>query len=70
MTFTYSTKDEALANLAAHRVLRETADQRWERSIAVTLAMGASLREVAEVAGVSHSTVRRIAQASRLAVDE
>jgi hypothetical protein len=68
--YTYANKDKALENLEAHRRLRENADERWERSIAAAVAMGASLREVADVAGVSHTQVRRIAEKHRLTLVE
>jgi hypothetical protein len=69
VTSAYGTKEVALENLAAHRRLRESADERWERSIAAAHALGASLREVAEVAGVSHTQVRRIAERHHLGAD-
>jgi hypothetical protein len=56
----------ALEILAAHRQLRETAEDRWERSIGTAIATGNSRRTVAEVAGVSHMTVQRIAKSLHL----
>lgn len=56
----------ALDNLAAHRQLRESAEERWERSISAAIATGNSLRTVAEIAGVSHMTVQRIARSLQL----
>jgi hypothetical protein len=63
------TAARALDNLAGHRRLRENAEERWERSIGAALATGNSLRTVAEVAGVSHMTVKRIANALGLKAD-
>ena len=56
----------ALENLAAHRKMRESAEERWERSIGAAIATGNSLRAVAEIAGVSHMTVQRIAKSLHL----
>lgn len=56
----------ALENLAAHRQMRATAEERWERSISAAIATGNSLRTVAEIAGVSHMTVQRIAKSLQL----
>src|SRR5215213_9653019 len=63
-------KKGTLANVAAERRMRETAEERFERVVSVALWNGNSLRAVAEAAGVAHTTVKRIAEKYRIRAAE
>lgn len=63
-----TTREATLANALHHvaEAARGTADARlvWEMAIRVAVNAGASQRQVAELAGVSHTEVQRIIKRS------
>ena len=56
-------RSAALANVRAAAGQASGVRAKYERVVTTAVALGCSLREVGEAAGVAHTTVQRIAEA-------